>query len=185
MLKRNASLCLLFVFALSLKAEDKGAISAVIRNATYVMVTTYSGDVFSPDVTPDDRHAVQNVQDKIQKWGRYKLVYNRGEADLILVVRTGRLAEVKGGVKVGTHGSGKSIGGEVGQPQGTLEVYLASEGINGPAMWRGPAPGGLKAPEMQMVRELRSKVEASEKKEEALIRAGPLAKCSEMHQEIP
>ena len=102
MLKRNASIGLLFVFALALKAEDKNAISAVVRNATYVMVTTYSGDIFSPDVTPDDRHAVQNVQDKIQKWGRYKLVYNRGEADLILVVRTGRLAEVKGsGVSLG------------------------------------------------------------------------------------
>ena len=164
MLKRNASLWLLFVFALSLKAEDKGAISAVIRNATYVMVTTYSGDIFSPDVTPDDRHAVQNVQDKIQKWGRYKLVYNRGEADLILVARTGRLAEVKGGVRVGTHGSGESIGGEVGDPQDTLEVYMASQGINGPPLWRGRAPGGLKAPEMQLVQELRSKVEASEKK---------------------
>jgi len=164
MLKRNASIGLLFVFALVLKAEDKNAISAVVRNATYVMVTTYSGDIFSPDVTPDDRHAVQNVQDKIQKWGRYKLVYNRGEADLILVVRTGRLAEVKAGGQVGTHGSAKSIGGEVGDPQDTLEVYMASQGINGPPLWRGHAPGGLKAPEMQLVQEFRAKVEASEKK---------------------
>jgi hypothetical protein len=164
MLKRNASIGLLFVFALALKAEDKNAISAVVRNATYVMVTTYSGDIFSPDVTPDDRHAVQNVQDKIQKWGRYKLVYNRGEADLILVVRTGRLAEVKGGVHVGMHGSGESIGGEVGDPQDTLEVYMASRGINGPPLWRGRAPGGLKTPEMQLVQEFRAKVEASEKK---------------------
>lgn len=164
MLKRNASLWLLLVFALALKAEDKTTISAVVKNATYVMVTTYSGDVFSPDVTPDDRHAVQNVQDKIQKWGRYKLVYNRGEADLILVVRTGRLAEVKGGVQVGLHDSAKSIGGEVGDPQDTLEVYMASQGINGPPLWRGRAPGGLKAPEMQLVQEFRSKVEASEKK---------------------
>lgn len=164
MLKRNASLWLLLVFALALKGEDKNAISAVVRNATYVMVTTYSGDIFRPDVTPDDRHAVQNVQDKIQKWGRYKLVYNRGEADLILVVRTGRLAEVKGGMRVGTHGSGESIGGEVGDRQDTLEVYMASQGINGPPLWRGRAPGGLKAPEMQLVQEFRSKVEASEKK---------------------
>lgn len=164
MLKRNASMGLLFVFALTLKAEDKNAISAVVRNATYVMVTTYSGDIFSPDVTPDDRHAVQNVQDMIQSWGRYKLVYNRGEADLILVVRTGRLAEVKGGVRVGTHGSGESTGGEVGDRQDTLEVYMASQGINGPPLWRGRAPGGLRAPEMQLVQEFRSKVEAPKKK---------------------
>lgn len=176
MLKRNASIGLLFVFVLALKADDKNVISAVVKNATYVMVTTYSGDVFSPNVSPDDRHAVQNVQNTIQKWGRYKLVYNRGEADLILVVRTGRLAEVKGGVQVGTttqrqgngtntsHGSAESIGGEVGDPQDRLEVYMASQGINGPPLWRGRAPDGLKAPEMQLVQEFRSKVEASEKK---------------------
>lgn len=172
MLKRNASIGLLFVFALALKAEDKTAIPAVVKNATYVMVTTYSGDVFSPNVSPEDRHAVQNVQDAIQKWGRYKLVYNRGEADLILVVRTGRLAEVKAGVQVGTQrvgdttsrSHGSAIGGEVGDPQDTLEVYMASQGINGPPQWRGRAQGGLKAPEMQLVREFRSKVEAPEKK---------------------
>ena len=164
MLKRKACVWLLFAFALVLKAEDKSAISAVIKNATYVYVMAYSGDVVSPEVMPDDRHAVQNVQSAMEKWGRYKLVYNRGEADLVLVVRTGRLAEVKGGVVVGMHGSGQSIGGEVGDPQDTLEVYRASQGINGPPLWRGRAQDGLKAPEMRLVQELRSKVEAPEKK---------------------
>ena len=170
--KRMASVWLLLVFVLALKAEDKNPIQAVVKNATYVMVTTYSGDIFSPDVSPDDRRAAQNVQDAIQKWGRYKLVYNRGDADLILVVRTGRLAEVKGGVQVGTQrvgdttsrSHGSAIGGEVGDPQDTLEVYMASRGINGPPLWRGRAQGGLKAPEMQLVKEFRSKVEAPEKK---------------------
>lgn len=172
MLKRMASVWFLLVFALALKAEDKNPIQAVVKNATYVMVTTYSGDVFSPDVSPEDRHAVQNVQDAIQKWGRYKLVYNRGEADLILVVRTGRLAEVKAGVQVGTQrvgdttsrSHGSAIGAEVGDPQDTLEVYMASRGMNGPPLWRGRAQGGLKAPEMQLVKEFRSKVETPEKK---------------------
>lgn len=172
MLKRNGTVWLLFVLSLALKAEDKTAISAVVKNATYVMVTTYSGDVFSPNVSPDDRHAVRNVQDKIQKWGRYKLVYKPGEADLILVVRTGRLAEVKDGVQVGTQrvgdttsrSHGLAIGGEVGDSQDTLEVFMASQGINGPPLWRGRAPSGLKAPEIQLVQEFRSRVEAPEKK---------------------
>ena len=164
MLKRKASLLLLFVFALAVKADDKNAILAVIRNATYVYIMAYSGDVFSPDVVPDDRHAVQNVQSAIEKWGRYKLVYNRGESDLVLVVRTGRLAEVKGRVQVGIHGSAEAMGGEVGDPRDTLEVYLASQGTNGPPLWRGRAQDGLKAPEMRLVQELRSKVEAPEKK---------------------
>lgn len=172
MLKRKASVWLLLVFALAVKAEDKNAIPAVIKNATFVYVTTYSGDVFSPDTAPDDRHAVQNVQSAIEKWGRYKLVYNRGEADLVLVVRTGRLAEVKGGVQVGTQrvgditsrSHGSAIGGEVGDPQDTLEVYMASQGMNGLPLWRGRAQDGLKAPEMRLVKELRLKVEAPEKK---------------------
>ena len=165
MLKRKACALFLFAFALTVKAEDKNAIPAVIKSATYVYVTTYWGDVFSPNVTPDDRHAVQNVQSAIEKWGRYKLVYNRREADLVLVVRTGRLAEVKGGVQVSTtHGSAESVGGEVGDPQDTLEVYVASQGINGPPLWRGRALDGLKAPEMRLVQELRSKVDAPEKK---------------------
>ena len=164
MLNRKASILLLFVFTLALKAEDKNVIPAVVKNATYVYVMAYSGDVFSPEVTPDDRHAVQNVQSAIEKWGRYRLVYNRAEADLVLVVRTGRVAEVKGGVQVGTHGSAKSIGGEVGDPHDTLEVYMSSEGANGPPLWRGRAHDGLKAPEMRLVQELRSKVEAPYKK---------------------
>ena len=172
MLKRKASVLFLFVFALTVKAEDKSVISAVMKNATYVYVMAYSGDVLSPEVMPDDRHAVQNVQSAIEKWGRYKLVYNRGEADLVLVVRAGRLAEVKGGVQVGTqrvgdtttrtHGS--AIGGEVGDPLDTLEVYMASQGTNGMPLWRGRAQDGLKAPEVRLVQELRSKVEAPVKK---------------------
>lgn len=43
MMKRSAPIALLFVFAVSLRAEDKNAMSAVVANATYVMVTTYSG----------------------------------------------------------------------------------------------------------------------------------------------
>lgn len=172
MLKRNAFLWLLLVFALAVKAEDKDTIPAVIKNATFVYVTAYSGDVSSPDVMPDDRHAVQNVQGAIEKWGRYKLVYKRGEADLVLVVRTGRLAEVKGGVQVGTQrvgdttsrSHGSAIGGEVGDPQDTLEVYMASQGVTGPPLWRGRAPGGLKAPGMQLMQEFRARVEAPEKK---------------------
>lgn len=176
MLRRNACLLLLLIFPLALKAQDKQPISAVVKNATYVFVTTYSGDVFNPNVSPEDRHAVQNVQNTIEKWGRYKLVYNRGEADLVLLVRTGRLAEVKGGVQASTttqrvgdktstsHGSAESLGGEIGDPQDTLEVYMASQGMNGPPLWRGRALNGLKAPEMRLVQEFRSQVDAPKKK---------------------
>jgi len=161
--------CVLFVlvFALALEAQDKAPISAAVNNATYVFVTTPSGDIFSPDVVPDDRHAVMNTQKAIEQWGRYKIVYKSKEADLILVVRTGRAVEAhasaqKGGSTSG-RGSAESVGGEVGDPQDTLEVYSASQ-IGGVPLWRGRAPDGLRPPEMQLVQEFRSKVEATAKK---------------------
>ena len=99
-------------------------ISAVVNNAKYVMVTSPSGDIFSLDISAEDRQAVKQVQAAIENWGRYKLVYKRQEADLILLVRTGRTASVEGGVQVGTNSgsnrvSGKSIGVEAGNPEDT------------------------------------------------------------------
>jgi hypothetical protein len=158
---------LLLLVAPALRAKEQ-PISAVVNNATYVMVTSYSGDRFSPDILPDDRQAIADVQQAIEKWGRYKLVYKPGEADLILVVRTGRAAEVRGGVQVGSstgpRGSGQSIGAEAGDPQDTLSVYMASQGIDGTPLWRSRAEKGLAPPEMRLVKEFRSKVEAAAKK---------------------
>ena len=122
-------------------------ISAVVNNAKYVMVTSPSGDIFSLDISAEDRQAVKQVQAAIENWGRYKLVYKRQEADLILLVRTGRTASVEGGVQVGTNSgsnrvSGKSIGVEAGNPEDTLEVYTTSQREGSP-LWRGSEPQGL------------------------------------------
>ncbi len=159
------SLLLLLIAALMAKEQP---ISAVVNNATYVMVTSYSGDRLSPDITTDDRQAIADVQQAMEKWGRYKLVYKAQEADLILVVRTGRALEVRGGAHTGSstgpRGSGQSIGAETGDPQDTLDVFMASQGIDGTPLWRGRADKGLTPPEMSLVREFRSKVEAAGKK---------------------
>lgn len=85
------------VAASSLWAKGKVEIPDVILSSTYVMVTTYDGDLFNPDLIPGDRQAVADVQEAIEKWGRYKLVYTAREADMILVVRTGRVLEARGG----------------------------------------------------------------------------------------
>jgi hypothetical protein len=168
MLRRSLCWFLLLILPFAANAQDKAPISAVVRNATYICVMTYSGDMLNPEVTPEDRHAVANIEQAIEKWGRYKLVYNRGEADLMLVVRTGRTAEVHGGVQVGTstdrpRGKTYSIGAEAGDPQDTLEAYLGSQGTNGPPLWRGRAKNGLKLPEVRLMQEFRSCVEAAEK----------------------
>ena len=168
MSKRIVTLSLLLLATL-VGAKDKPPMPAIVTNATYVMVTTYDGDVFSPNVTPEDRQAVGDVQEAIQKWGRYKLVYKREQADLILVVRTGRVLEVKGGVQVGTstdrpRGTAQSIGAEAGDPLDSLSVFIASQGIDSSPLWRGRSADGFNAPEIKLVKEFRSKVEAAAKK---------------------
>ncbi len=167
--RRSLCILLLMVAVPTLSAKQKPVIPAVITNANYVYVTTYSGDVFSPNITPSDRAAVNNVQNAIQQWGRYKLVLRRGEADLILVVRTGRVAEAgigiqSGGNNRGPGASGRSFGGQVGDPQDRLDIYDASTGTDAVPLWTDRAPNGLQSPGMQLMHDLRAQVEAATKK---------------------
>ncbi|HKN34255.1 MAG TPA: hypothetical protein VJX16_13530 [Terriglobales bacterium] len=57
-------------------------------NAKYVYVTSYDGNQFDPNLWPEDRQAIAAVQDAIQKWGHYILVYRPEEADIVLVVQS-------------------------------------------------------------------------------------------------
>jgi len=55
-------------------------------NARYVYVTSYDGDQFNIHLLPEDRQAIGTVQDAIQKWGTFMLVYEPGQADIVLMV---------------------------------------------------------------------------------------------------
>lgn len=55
-------------------------------NARYVYVTSYDGDQFNPNLLPEDREAISTVQDAMQKWGKFILVYKAHEADIVLMV---------------------------------------------------------------------------------------------------
>ncbi|MFZ0760072.1 MAG: hypothetical protein WAM69_09000 [Candidatus Sulfotelmatobacter sp.] len=55
-------------------------------NARYVYVTSYDGDQFNPNLFPEDRQAISTVQDAIQKWGKFILVFNPRQADIVLMV---------------------------------------------------------------------------------------------------
>jgi hypothetical protein len=44
-------------------------------NARYVYVTSYDGDQFDQRLLSEDREAISAVQDAIQKWGHYVVVY--------------------------------------------------------------------------------------------------------------
>ena len=55
-------------------------------NARYVYVTSYDGDQFNINLLPEDRQAIGTVQDAMQKWGKFILVYQPDQADIILMV---------------------------------------------------------------------------------------------------
>jgi len=55
-------------------------------NARFVYVTSYDGDQFNTNLLPEDRQAISTVQDAMQKWGKFTLVYEPGQADIVLMV---------------------------------------------------------------------------------------------------
>jgi hypothetical protein len=55
-------------------------------NARYVYVTSYDGDQFDPTLLPQDRQAISAVQDAIEKWGKFTLVYEPKKADIVVMV---------------------------------------------------------------------------------------------------
>ncbi len=135
-----------------------------------MLVTTYFGDNLADSrVPPVDRQAVIDVQNAIRDWGRYTLVYERKAADLIILVRKGRTAEAQQGIGIhaGSGTANPSVGpvtaADDGDPQDMLAVYNADLGTDNAPIWRDRMTDGLNAPEVKLVRELRTKVEAAAK----------------------
>ncbi len=70
------------------KTKKEAALSKLFCHAQYVYVQTSEGD---PDAEvareyPDDYNAAIGVEQRLQHWGRYKLVYQPQQADLVWVV---------------------------------------------------------------------------------------------------
>jgi len=160
-------------------SKKNSAPSAAFNNAHYIYVRAEDGDITRPNLFPEDRQAIGNVMDGIRDWKRYVLVTTPGDADLIFVVRKGRLAAVQGtaGVSVGSSvprtsaGSrdpssaqdpGTDIGAqaEVGPPDDMLSVYLRNpEGQRGARIWIGRQDDGLNAPDVPLLHQLRAAVD--------------------------
>lgn len=85
----------LFVAAMALaapnaprSAQTEQPFPGTLRNARFVYVAAYDGDQFDSRLLPEDRDAIARVQDAIQKWGKLTLVYEPGQADIILLVQS-------------------------------------------------------------------------------------------------
>ena len=164
-------LCSLLVVASGAASAKDRQIPTVIVNARYVLVTTYSGDdQTNPKMMPDDRKAASDVQSALSKWGRYVVVYNPKDAEIIVRVRKGRVAEALAGagIHVGTDrpaSVGPTANGDVSTTtEDTLEVFDARMGTDSPPLWRAYRMGGLNPPDMALVQQLRKDVDAAAKK---------------------
>src|ERR1700691_1698491 len=62
------------------------AFPGTLVNARYVYVTSYDGDQFNPNLLSEDRQAISTVEDAMQKWGKFILVYEPRQADIVLMV---------------------------------------------------------------------------------------------------
>lgn len=105
-------LLLLPVMMQAQKKPKKPVVPAVFEHARYAYVQAMDGDEFDPRLLPEDREAIANVENAVRDWGRYKLTVRREDADIVFVVRRGRLATLKGGVDL-NRGVDMSRGGNV------------------------------------------------------------------------
>ncbi|HEX4311197.1 MAG TPA: hypothetical protein VHZ25_14285 [Acidobacteriaceae bacterium] len=116
------------------KAKKDPPLSQLFCHARFVYVETAEGDVLNPNVMNDDRDAAADLQQQLEDWKRYTLVVRRSEADLVFVVRTGRLAEA--GVTARTSRdpnpgiSGRVGGGPGGADQGPGAGGTPNAGTN-------------------------------------------------------
>ena len=90
-----AALALIFLTSLSwatpkpskpAAAQSVPPFPGTLVNARYVYVTSYDGDQFNSNLLPDDRQAIGTVQDAMQKWGKFILVYEASQAEIVLMV---------------------------------------------------------------------------------------------------
>jgi hypothetical protein len=108
-----------------------------LANAQYVYVAAFDGDEFNPNLLPEDRAAIVNVQDALRQWGRYVIVYRPGDADITLLVQSRPTEDV-------------------------IEAYDAHlPGAD--YMWRAMGRGGLQKGETPLVSQLRQAVETASK----------------------
>jgi len=173
---------LLFLPAAMLAKDKKPNVPAVFGTATYVYVESPDGDFFRPGLYPADRRAIGDVEDALRDWKRYKLAVKRDEAEIVIVVRKGRLANGRLGPQVqmgqpappgqspnqapghgpgiGASGPGVETGAEVGPEDDMLRVYMLNPDgkMIGP-IWNRTLTDGLDAPGLLLFRQLKDAVE--------------------------
>jgi hypothetical protein len=125
-------------------------------------------EVDLPATDPDDLQAAGDMETALRKWGKYGLTMHPRDADLIFVVRKGRSVDTKvyDRIHIGSGQqpiNGVGVRAEAGDDVDTLSIYDAKLGLEGAPLWRERLAGGLDAPAVKLLQELRKKVEEAEK----------------------
>ncbi len=173
-------ICLSLSAAQSAQQSNKPEPLAILASAKFVFVEAFDGpdspgSVRDPRVTPEDREAVANVQNAIQKWGYYILTIHRSEADLVVFVRKGRVVNAYSGGHAGNGIPPSSQASSTQKPEADL-VAAADVGANvdmfciysqnppgklsGP-LWQKNLRDGLSAPKMVLFRDFKNDVISS------------------------
>jgi hypothetical protein len=105
--------------------------AAISRHADecYVYVTSYDGDQFNINLLSEDRQAIVTVQDAMQKWGKFILVYEPHQADIVIMVTSRPTEDI-------------------------LAVYDAHGWPRNQYLWRMTGRGGLQPSESPLVTNL-------------------------------
>lgn len=124
------------------KSKKDAPLPQFFCQAQSVYVTTVDGGPANPNILPEDRTAAVGLFDNLQDWRHYTLVNERHQADLVWVVRTGRVVSGVGGTNAGGVGSGdSSVRVPIGAGQGRSP---GAAGQSGGGM--GQDPGGMDGP---------------------------------------
>jgi len=163
---------LLPTLAAAQKKPKKSSVSALFAHARYAYVEATDGNEFRPNLYPADRQAIADVENALNQWNRYVLTTYRDEADLVFVVRKGRLASADVGytqpLPPGRQappgqpqaGSGWNTGAETGPPDDFLEVcQIDPDGSLSTPIWIRTMPDGLEAPNLPLLQELKAAVD--------------------------
>jgi len=137
MRKKLAGLTVLAAMLLTVTAWAKPApFPGIFRNARYVYVTSFDGSQWNPNILPEDRAAIGEVEDAIRSWGHFTVVQEPRDAEMILVVQR--------------RGS-----------EDELAVFDPTRGHDSTYLWRVMARGGLDKNEMPLFQEFRQAFESS------------------------
>lgn len=174
-MKSNAPIVLLAVWLAAMapaqKKPKQTSLPAVLNQAQYVYVEAIDGGVMNPNLYPEDRQAIVDVENALREWKRYTITIERSQADLVFVVRKGRRASaqasagiIRGPVPPGSqtpgqqpaNGSVIGAGGEVGPADDLLWVCMRNpDGTLSNPLWGHTQSDGLESPDVPLFRQFK------------------------------